>query len=123
MEYSNIDDLKSEVDQLGLVVASLQDLREMLDYRKLGPRVLTEVGTTLAGVGLGYYPKQTIDSNPQPRQWEEVRIYAKSSAVGKVIDAVLEPGASNDTFLLEVADADDAKAAEILDQIRTLIDG
>ncbi|MCD2129560.1 hypothetical protein, partial [Rhodococcus ruber] len=107
----------------GLVVVSLQDLREMLEYKKLGPRVLAEVSTTLSGVGLGYYPRSVIDDNPQPRQWEEVRIYAKNSAVGKVVEAVLEPGTANDTFLLEVANADDARAAEILDQIRTLIDG
>lgn len=123
MSYSSISELKGEVSQIGLVVVSLQDLREMLDYRKLGTRVLAEIGTTLAGVGLGYFPRATIDDNEQPRQWEEVRIYAKSSAVGKIIEAVLDPGEANDTFLLEVADADDAKAAEILDQIRTLIDG
>lgn len=123
MGYTDISELKTEVGQVGLVVASLQDLREMLDYKKLGPRVLAEISTTLAGVGLGYFPRATIDDNEQPRQWEEVRIYAKSSAVGKVVEAVLEPGDANDTFLLEVANADDAKAAEILDQIRTLIDG
>ncbi|WP_137726557.1 hypothetical protein [Prescottella subtropica] len=123
MSYSNISELKDEVIQDGLVVASLQDLREMLAYKKLGTRVLAEISTTLAGIGLGYFPRATIDDNEQPRQWEEVRIYAKSSAVGKIIEAVLDPGEANDTFLLEVADADDAKAAEILDQIRTLIDG
>lgn len=123
MTYSDIKVLKDEVDQIGLVVVSLQDLREMLEYKKLGPRVLAEIGTTLAGVGLGYYPRATIDDNAQPRQWEEVRIYAKNSPVGKIVEAVLEPGQANDTFLLEVADADDAKAADILDQIRTLIDG
>lgn len=123
MTYSDVNELKEAVSQVGLVVVSLQDLREMLEYKKLGPRVLAEVSTTLLGVGLSYYPRETIDDNPQPRQWEEVRIYAKNSAVGKVIDAVLEPGAANDTFLLEVANADDARAAEILDQIRTLIDG
>ncbi|MEE2033983.1 ubiquitin family protein [Rhodococcus chondri] len=123
MDYSDASDLKRAVDQLGLVVVSLQELREMLEYKKLGPRVLAEVSTTLSGVGLGYFPRAVIDDNPQPRQWEEVRIYAKTSAVGKVIDAVLEPGEANDTFLVEVANADDARAAEILDQIRTLIDG
>lgn len=123
MAYVDVDELKDCVDQMSLVVVSLQDLREMLNYKKLGPRVLAEVSTTLSGVGLGYYPRTVIDDNPQPRQWEEVRIYAKGSAVGKVIEAVLEPGTANDTFLLEVADADHARAAEILDQIRTLIDG
>ncbi|MBM7231083.1 hypothetical protein [Dietzia cinnamea] len=116
------DDIAAEVRTDGLVVVTLQDLRESLDYRKLGPRVLAEIATTLAGAGLGYFPRRTIDENDQPRQWEEVRIYAKNSAVGKIIDAVLEPGPANDTFLLEVSSQDDAKAAEILDQIRTLIE-
>lgn len=120
--FDDFDEMADEVRNEGIAVLTLQELRDSLEYRKLGPRVLAEISTRLAGEGLGYFPRKTIEENDQPRQWEEVRVYAKNSAVGKIVDAVLEPGPANDTFLLEVSSQDDAKAAEILDQIRTLIE-
>ena len=121
--FERVSDLESAVNQDSLIVTTLGELREMLEYKKLGTRVLAAIAGTLRASGLGYFPVRILDSNEMPRQWEEIRVYAKGSAVGKLIDAVLEPSEKNDTYLLEASNAEDAQAAQILDQIRTLVGG
>ncbi len=120
-EYEDERELESLVEEDRLVIATLGDLREMLNYKKLGSRVLEEIAASLRARGLGYFPQAVLDYNPAPRQGDAIRIYGKGSAVGKLIDAVLEPSEKNDTYLLEASSAEDAQAAQILDQIRTLV--
>lgn len=122
MAYENIEQLKESVTELEITVVTLQDLRDMTGYSRLGKRVLWEIGHELTNNGLGYFPAATIDDNDSPRQWDAVRIYKKDSSVGKVIEAVQSPTAENDTFLKEVASGENANAADILDKIRTLLE-
>ncbi len=119
-EFESIEDLRNHLLEEQIMVVSLQELREALDYKKLGPRVLVEVAQKLSGQGLGYFPRDTIDNNVEPRAWEEVRVYLKDSALGKVVQSVLDPTESGDTYLLELADGDNS-AAEMLDAIRKVL--
>lgn len=121
--YNSVTELKeTATEEGGLAVVTLLDLREMLAFKKLGVRVLNTIAEELISNGLGYYPPELLDSNDQPRQWDEVRIYVKDSALGKIVDAVLSPSTASDTLLLEATSGSDASAAEILDQIRTLLE-
>ncbi|MFC7403169.1 hypothetical protein [Citricoccus sp. GCM10030269] len=122
-DYENIEQLGQEVRADGIVPVTLQNLREMLGYKKLGVRVLAEIAQSLQADGFGYFPLETLENNEQPRQGEEVRIFELSSPVGKVVTAVQKPSVKNDTFLKEISDSKGSEAASILDQIRTLIDG
>ncbi len=122
-DYESIEELGEEVRADGIVPVTLQNLREMLGYKKLGVRVLAEIAQSLQAEGFGYFPLETLENNEQPRQGEEVRIFDLSSAVGKVVTAVQKPSVKNDTFLNEISSSQESGAASILDQIRTLIDG
>ena len=118
--FETMDDLRTNAESKAIEVVTLQELRETLGYKKLGTRVLEELSLKLAGQGLGYFPKHILDSNPTPRASDTVRIYPKDSRVGKVIQSVLEPTDTGDTFLLELAEPDDA-AADMLDAIRKVL--
>ncbi len=61
--------LKDQVSEAQIEVVTLQQLREALGYKKLGPRVLSDVSQKLAGQGLGYFPRYVIDDNDLPRAW------------------------------------------------------
>lgn len=119
-DFETMQELKEHVTESQIEVVTLQQLREALDYKKLGPRVLNDVSQKLAGQGLGYFPRHVIDDNDLPRAWEEVRIYLKDSPVGKTIQAVLEPTETGDRYLLEASGSDNS-AAEVLDGIRALL--
>ena len=119
-EFETMQSLKERADSTQIEVVTLQQLREALGYKKLGPRVLNDVAQKLAGQGLGYFPRHVIDNNDLPRAWEEVRVYPKDSPVGKVIQAVMEPTETGDRYLLE-ASGSDSSAAEVLDSIRALL--
>jgi len=121
MAFKTMEELKEEAAKDKLVVVTLQELREALNYKKLGPRVLAEVAQKLSGQGLGFFPTAVILQNELPRGWDTVRIYQKDSTIGRLIQAVLEPTESGDTYLLEVTEEGDTSAAELLDQIRTII--
>lgn len=122
-KFSSVAELKSTAaEEGGLAVVTLLDLREMLEFKKLGVRVLNTIAEELISNGLGYYPPELLDFNEKPRQWDEVRVYVKDTPLGKIVDAVLSPSTASDTLLLEATSGSDASAAEVLDQIRTLLE-
>lgn len=121
-KFEKIEQVAEVAHDQGLVVVSLLDLREALGYKKLGVRVLDDIVQALRGQGLGYFPREVLEDNEAPRQWDEVRVFDISSNLGKVVKAIQEPSEKTDRFLLEISeDRDDAAA--ILDRIRTLLDG
>lgn len=118
MKYSNMEQIVEAVVAGGnLEIVRLGELREALGYSRLGSNVLREVADELKKAGLGYFPEWQLDSNDQPRQHDEVRVYKKRSAVGDLVDAVLEPSAKNDEKLRSAG----GNEAEILGQIRKLL--
>lgn len=118
--FGSMSELASLVASEKLVVVSLEELRDVLGYKKLGKHVLAEIARELSGKGLGYFPRGAIDENLEPRKTSTVRVYAKDSKVGKAISAVLEPSDTNDTFLIELTDESD-DSAEMLDAIRRIV--
>lgn len=119
--FNTVKDLAEAVETDGIVLTNIGELREMLGFKRLGVRVLDQIARDLRAEGLGYFPRDVLDNNSEPRQWEDVRIFNLTSAVGRVVLAVQEPSEKNDTFLLEASGSSSGDAAEILDQIRTLI--
>lgn len=115
-----MSELASLVASEKLVVVSLEELRDVLGYKKLGKHVLAEIARELSGKGLGYFPRGAIDENLEPRKTSTVRVFAKDSKVGRAISAVLEPSDTNDTFLIELTDESD-DSAEMLDAIPRIV--
>jgi hypothetical protein len=120
-ENSDIDELIDDLESESIQVVTLLRLREIFGYKRLGNRVLVDISKELTNRGLGYFPREILDANDQPRQWEELRIFRKQSPVGKLVTAVLEPSHENDLFLKEASTNDETNAAAVLDQIRTLL--
>ncbi|WP_432246115.1 hypothetical protein ACRB8A_19730 (plasmid) [Arthrobacter sp. G.S.26] len=120
-ENSGIDELVADLESEPIQVVNLLRLREIFGYKRLGNRVLVDISKELSDRGLGYFPREILDANDQPRQWEELRIFRKQSPVGKLVTAVLAPSQENDVFLKEASTNDETNAAAVLDQIRTLL--
>lgn len=78
----------------GIVKVSLGTLRDELGFQRIGKKVLGTMSDHLTESGLGYFPGGTLDedSNPTPRQWQEVWVYERDgSAKSAVLDAVADP--------------------------------
>jgi len=118
-KYDNMKDVAEAVQESGdLLVTSLGELREALDYNRLGVRVLQEIGRKLEGEGLGYFPEWVIDENSNPRYGDEVRVYKRGTPIGDIVDAVLRPSNAGDERLRQEAGGD---ASELLNRIRALV--
>ena len=118
-QYKNMIEVKTAVEDSGNVLAStLEELRDALNYTRLGVRVLGEISKALRGEGLGYYPTAVLDDNPYPRFGEQIRVYKRGSAVGEAIEAVLHPSNAGDELLRETAGS---QSAETLAQIKALV--
>ena len=118
MSYANMEEIVEAVEaDANLTIVRLGELREALGYSRLGSNVLREIADELKKANLGYFPQWRLDENDQPRQHDEVRVYKTRSALGDLIDAVLEPSAKNDERLRAAGGND----AEILSQIRKLL--
>jgi len=101
----------------GSVVVTLGDLRKMIGYDRLGRFVLDELASLLESEGLGYFPLDNIDANPEPRQGQEVRIYRRGKSMGKVIQAVTNPTPAGDRMLR----TNSSDSTELIQQIRALV--
>lgn len=78
----------------GITKINLGELRDELGYARIGKKILTTMSEHLSDSGLGYFPGGTLDaeSNPEPRQWQEVWVYERDgSAKSAVLDAVADP--------------------------------
>ncbi len=78
----------------GIVRINLGQLRDELGFQRIGKKVLTKMSAHLEESNLGYFPGGTLDedSNPEPRQWQEVWVYERDgSAKSAVLDAVANP--------------------------------
>jgi hypothetical protein len=116
----SIAELAASCDERGGVLATtLGDLRDAVDAGKLGRLVMERIAQELAANGLGYFPREVLDSNDQPRQWEPVRVYRKGAgALARAIEAVLDPSPRGDAFLVELGSSD---AQDKLRRIREIV--
>lgn len=120
-KYSDMKDVATAVEENGnLLTVTLLELRTALGYNRLGVRVLGFIADGLDGEGLGYFPEWVLDGdqNGAPRAGDVVRVFKKSTSVGEVISAVLEPTNRGDERLREVAGGE---GAETLKRIRELL--
>lgn len=106
-------------EQGGVGPVTLGELRDAVEAEKLGKWVMQRIVQELAAYGLGYFPREALDSNPTPRQHQEVRLYRKgSNAAARAIEAVLDPSATGDSFL---ADLGSNNAQDLLARVRELV--
>lgn len=117
MAIKDISALGKQVDQETVVVLTLGDLRKAIGYERLGKYVLDEISSSLEGEGLGYFPLDVIQANPEPRQWHEVRVYRRGKGIGKVIQAVTDPTPAGDRMLRE----NSGQGMELIQQVRALV--
>lgn len=78
----------------GIVKVSLGTLRDELGFQRIGKKILAKMSDHLTESNLGYFPGGTLDedSNPEPRQWQEVWVYERDgSAKSAILDAVANP--------------------------------
>lgn len=117
MAIKNLAALGKTVDDETVVVVTLGDLRKAIGYDRLGKYVLDELASSLEGEGLGYFPLDMIDANPEPRQWQEVRVYRRGKGIGRVIQAITNPTPAGDRVLRE----NSGDGADVIKQIRALV--
>lgn len=78
--------------------------------------VRAEIGSRLAGMGLGHVPKSLPTFQHEP-----VRLYKRGTPAGDLIETMLAPGEQNDRKLVEQLGESDVKYAEVIEQIRDLV--
>ncbi len=115
--FKNLTDLGKTVDADTIVVATLGELRKAIGYERLGRYVLDELASKLEGEGLGYFPLDVIDDNPEPRQQQEVRLYRRGKGIGKLIQAITKPTPSGDRLLRENAN----DGTDLIRQIKAIV--
>lgn len=113
-EFKTLSDLKRLVEaEGGVLTITMGNLRDAHGAGRLGEHVRTNISRSLLGVGLGHYPKELPSY-----QHEDVRVYSINSPAGELIDAVLNPGLSNDEKVRQTVGQD---AAKIINKIRDLV--
>ncbi|MGL5823422.1 MAG: hypothetical protein ACRCYU_00940 [Nocardioides sp.] len=112
--YSTYEELGGLVDsEDGLVLTTMEELRDAHGVGKLGVHVRAAIHERLAGQGLGHLPYELPSY-----QHEEVRIYRLGSQIAKVVNAVIRPSATGDDILRQSVGTD---AQKTLAQVRELI--
>jgi hypothetical protein len=110
------DDLPDKVRrENGVSKVDMGTLRDMEGAGKLGKYVRANISKALAARGLGHFPEEL-----PIYQHEVVRVYERSSPVGRVVRAVLRPSDAGDNELRKLGDGDDDEH-ELLEQIRQLV--
>jgi hypothetical protein len=111
------DEIKSEVDDNGgVVTVSAWRLREAQGAGRLTVRINQQISDSLAARGLGHVPFNVEDMPTY--QDEQVRIYDRTTALGKVIESAHHVGDDHDERLRE---AINEKAVAILEKVRDLV--
>lgn len=111
------DDIKKDVASNGGVSTfEAWVLRDAQGAGRLTERINGNILDSLRSRGLGAVPGEAylMPTN----QMELVRVYDATSVIGKVIEAALTPGRSQDEFLVETIDTG---SAVILKQVRDLV--
>lgn len=116
-EENTWDDIKSRVDSNGgVTTVHAWRLREAQGAGRLTLRINQQISDSLAARGLGHVPFKVEDMPTY--QDEQVRIYDRTTALGKVIDSAHHVGDDHDERLRE---AINDEAVSILQQVRDLV--
>lgn len=116
-EYASYEAIKAAVDEgNGVTTVYAASLRDAEGAGRLTVGINEKISNSLAKRGLGHVPFEAADLPTS--QWSEVRIFDKTSQLGAVIMAVHEVGETEDQKLREAVDS---RAADLLEQVRTLL--
>jgi len=111
-------DIKARVEAAGGVFTTTMDtLRDAEGAGKLGVHIRTNISKSLAGIGLGHIPIELPNN-----QFEQVRLYKRGTAVGDLIDQVMNPGDQNDKKLVELLCQEGTDYRSIVHRIRELVE-
>jgi len=114
MSYNNLKEVRDEVEKHGDVLSlKVEELRVAYGAGRMGIHVATAISDELAGMGIGHWP---ADIPIYSYEW--VRLYKLGSAVGKVMQAILDFGEDQDELLRQVATGEDAA---IVRRIREIV--
>lgn len=117
MTSKTFADIQQEVrNNGGVITIEASQLREAQGAGRLTERINGEISESLRRLGLGHVPFYAEDLPTS--QYELVRVYDATSALGKVIEAAHTPGSDEDNTLREAVDGE---AAGLLSQIRALV--
>lgn len=120
-DFSDFSALAAAVDANGgLLVCTMQQLRELAGYSKLGKYVVQEIIDKLDRNGLSFFHGEegvAVDELPT-YQHQEIRVFKRGTSLAKLIEAVKRPSARGDELLRETGQGD---ADAILNQIRALV--
>ena len=117
MAAQSFDEIKAEVDAGGGVTTVLAwQLREAVGAGRLTERINSMISNELAARGLGHVPFDPAHLPTSQHEW--VRVFDKTTSLGKVIEAAHKPGDQQDARLRE---AINDEAAGLLEQIRALV--
>lgn len=109
------NDLGTRVENAGNILSvSMEELRDLSNNGRLGRHVAKDIEKSLSRVGLGHIPSEIPTS-----QGELVRLYIKSSIVGKMIENVFIPGDEKDKEILKIMDIPN-KRKELTDMFEDL---
>jgi hypothetical protein len=100
----------------GVTTVDAWQLRESQGAGRLTARINQQISDSLSARGLGHVPFKVEDMPTY--QNEQVRIYDRTTALGKVIDSAHNVGEEHDERLRE---AINEEAVTILQQIRDLV--
>lgn len=104
---------KKVTENGGVLTVKMQEVRDAYGSERLGRNVRSGIHDLLDQIGIGHVPKRL-----PVYQWKPVRLYRRSSPVGKLIRAALNPGENRDETLLKAAGGD---AESILRKVRELV--
>jgi hypothetical protein len=113
------DGLHAEIEsEGGIKVLPAWRIRDAAGWTKLGVNVIVDIANQLREQELGTLPV----NRPLPtNQYAEVRVYSKTSQLGKIVDAVISPSARGDQLLRELASDDANDAIAVLDRVRQIV--
>lgn len=118
METDNIEDyndVANKVDENGGVISiKMEVLKRVHEVDRLGRIVRENISEKLNGRGLGHYPKRSLPSS----QDDYVRIYRRSTEIGKLVEAVTDPGEPGDETIRKMVDSD---AEQTIERIQELV--
>jgi hypothetical protein len=115
--YKDMGELKKAVDDKGdgLLEVSMEDVRKAAKVGRLGTLVRLRIAKKdLPDHGLGHLPADELPKY----QREKIRLYSRSSPVGQLIIAMLEPTTEGDKLLRAAASSSGSKAQEQLQRVR-----
>jgi len=117
MDESTFEGIEAAVRSNGGVASfPAWQLREAQRAGRLTHRINENILRSLAGRGLGTIPGSADGMPTSQNEW--VRVYAKDTPLGRVLEAAMQPGEDEDEVLREGVDG---AAAKMVERIREIV--